>query len=57
MKRALLVGIDAYDNVAGSEDLESQAIWDALQWRAIRAKTLGGTLMAYSDEWWKAGVP
>jgi hypothetical protein len=50
-------GIDAYDNVAGSEDPESQATWDALQWRAIRAKTLGGTLMAYNDEWWKAGVP
>jgi hypothetical protein len=50
-------GIDAYDNVAGSEDQESQATWDALQWRAIRAKTLGGTVMAYNDEWWKAGAP
>jgi hypothetical protein len=50
-------GIDAYDNVAGAEDQESQAEWNVLQWRAIRAKTLGGTVMAYSDEWWKAGTP
>jgi hypothetical protein len=50
-------GVDAYDDVAGSEDQESQATWDALQWRAIRANSLGGTVMAYNDEWWKAGAP
>jgi len=50
-------GVDAYDNVAGTEDPKSQAEWSVLQWRAIRAKTLGGTVMAYSDEWWKAGTP
>jgi hypothetical protein len=50
-------GVDAYDNNAGMEDQESQAECDVSLWRTIRAKTLGGTVMAYSDEWWKAGAP
>ncbi len=50
-------GVDAYDNGVSAEDQQAQADWDVLQWRVIEAKTLGGTVMAYSDEWWKCGNP
>lgn len=46
-------GVDAYDNHAGTVDEQAQADWDVLQWQMIAAKSLGGTVMAYSDEWWK----
>lgn len=50
-------GIDAWDNRNGVEYPAVQAEWEVRQWRQIRAACLGGTLMAYSDEWWKADDP
>jgi hypothetical protein len=50
-------GVDAYDNDVPAVDEQAQADWGVLQWRIIEAKTLGGTVMEYSDEWWKAGNP
>jgi hypothetical protein len=50
-------GVDAYDNNVSALDEQAQADWGVLQWRIIEAKTLGGTVMEYSDEWWKAGNP
>jgi hypothetical protein len=50
-------GIDAWNNVAGAEYQDVQAAWVVRQWRQIESATLGGTIMAYSDEWWKAGSP
>jgi hypothetical protein len=50
-------GIDAWNNVAGAEYQDVQAAWEVRQWRQIRRATLGATVMAYSDEWWKAGDP
>ena len=48
-------GIDAWNNRANAEYQDVQAAWDVRQWRQIRSGCLGGTVMAYSDEWWKAG--
>jgi hypothetical protein len=50
-------GIDAYDNIAGEEDPNLQAEWDVQQWQAICTSTAGGTVMEYSDEWWKCDNP
>jgi hypothetical protein len=50
-------GIDAYDNAAGTEYQDVQADFVVQQWRQIRAGCVGGTIMAYSDEWWKADNP
>ena len=50
-------GIDAWNNEMGTEYPDVQAAWEVRQWRQIRAACLGGTVMAYSDEWWKAGDP
>lgn len=50
-------GIDAWDNRAGTEYQAVQAAWDVHQYRQIRAACVGATVMAYSDEWWKAGDP
>ncbi len=50
-------GIDAYDNQAGTEYQAVQADYVVQQWRQIERGSLGGTVMAYSDEWWKAGDP
>ncbi|MFQ5502519.1 MAG: LamG-like jellyroll fold domain-containing protein [Phycisphaerae bacterium] len=49
-------GIDAYDNQSGVEYQAVQATFVVQQWRQIAAVD-GGTVMAYSDEWWKAGNP
>lgn len=48
-------GIDAFDTVAGAEYQQVQADWVVNQWRLLSKRSLGGTVMAYSDEWWKAG--
>ncbi|ODS36940.1 MAG: hypothetical protein A7315_04445 [Candidatus Altiarchaeales archaeon WOR_SM1_79] len=52
-------GIDALNNTSGEEYEETQAEWDVNMWKEIANSniTIGGTVMAYSDEWWKAGDP
>ncbi len=53
-------GIDAWDNANGQEYPETQSEWNKHQWEQIKAAngiSVGGTIMAYSDEWWKAGNP
>ena len=50
-------GIDAYDNASGGEYQDVQAEYVVRQWRQIRSGCVGGTIMAYSDEWWKADDP
>lgn len=40
----------------GREDQQTQAQWDGLLWDEIVANkdvTIGGTVMEYSDQWWK----
>ncbi|MCX6798939.1 MAG: hypothetical protein NTW59_02460, partial [Candidatus Diapherotrites archaeon] len=53
-------GIDALNNATKTEYEQTQADWDAALWREIASAqvAIGGSLMAYSDEWWKdrAGV-
>ena len=53
-------GIDAYDNVHGNEyepiGRPYQAEYAAVLWNEIVANSdicIGGSIMAYSDEWWK----
>ena len=50
-------GIDALDNRTKEEYQDVQAEYAVSQWGEINAasNTLGASLMAYSDEWWKAG--
>ncbi len=50
-------GIDAYDNTSGIEYQSVQAAYVVAQWRELSQASLGGTVMAYSDEWWKADDP
>ena len=50
-------GIDALDHRVFAEYQEVQAAFVTVQWRELRARCLGGSVMAYSDEWWKAGSP
>jgi hypothetical protein len=53
-------GLDAWDAERGREDGAQQADYVGALWDAIAAQSaicVGGTLMAYSDEWWKAGQP
>lgn len=48
-------GIDAWDNQKEMVDAEGQATWDLNQWRELAQarNCIGGTVMAYCDEWWK----
>jgi hypothetical protein len=53
-------GIDAYDHINGDEyentGLPYQAIYAHDLWNEIKSNSdvcVGGTIMAYSDEWWK----
>jgi hypothetical protein len=49
-------GIDAWDHLAGAEDQATQAAWEAALWAEIAANSavcVGGSAMAWSDEWWK----
>ncbi|MEM2878239.1 MAG: glycoside hydrolase family 2 TIM barrel-domain containing protein [Candidatus Hadarchaeales archaeon] len=53
-------GIDAWDEISGQEDEDTQAFYDASLWDSIqdyynRGITFGGSLMSYSDEWYKCG--
>jgi hypothetical protein len=50
-------GIDAWDTQAGTtyEQVHAQVL--VSQYRTIRRHALGASLMAYSDEWWKADTP
>jgi hypothetical protein len=56
-------GIDAFDNRYGDEyeniGPPYQAIYAGNLWDEMEASGVcsGGTIMAYSDEWWKAGDP
>jgi hypothetical protein len=52
-------GIDAYDNRIHREYQVEQAIFarNRVLEMANSQVCIGGTLMAYSDEWWKAGNP
>jgi len=52
-------GADAYNNIIQAEDQASQAAWDRDLWGDIvaAAECIGGLVMSYSDEWWKAGDP
>lgn len=50
-------GVDAFDINAGAEYPVTHAQWVVHQWQQLRVRSLGGTVMAYSDEWWKAGDP
>ena len=50
-------GIDAWDDVNGCEYEATQAAYSVQQWRQIRNHCVGASIMAYSDEWWKAGDP
>ena len=48
-------GIDSWNNVSGAEQEQAQADWDSALWREIAASNaaIGGSIMEYSDEWWK----
>jgi len=48
-------GIDALNNTDKTEQEATQADWILANWNEIEANCVGGSLMAYSDEWWKAG--
>ncbi len=51
-------GIDAYDYGTGQEDQLCQADWVGRLWDEINRAgniCIGGSVMAYSDEWWKMG--
>jgi len=51
-------GIDAFDNRASTEYEITQAAWELNLWKEINASSaVGGSLMEYSDEYWKAGDP
>ncbi|MDD5066328.1 MAG: glycoside hydrolase family 2 TIM barrel-domain containing protein [bacterium] len=51
-------GIDAYNNGVGPDE-STQATNMVRLWHSIKANPsgvcVGGSIMAYSDEWWKAG--
>ena len=55
-------GLDAYNSGsystpdAGGEDQATQSLWDGKLWDEIALNSdtaIGGTMMEYSDEWWK----
>ncbi|MDP3723594.1 MAG: carboxypeptidase regulatory-like domain-containing protein [Candidatus Omnitrophota bacterium] len=49
-------GIDAWDTTRDQEDQAAQVDYDVKGWLEIfraRARCVGATVMAYSDEWWK----
>lgn len=50
-------GADAWDNVHSCEYQDVQADWVVHEWEQIKDNCLGGTVMEYSDEWWKKGIP
>ena len=49
-------GIDSYDNVNSNEYQDVQAEYAEALWKEMESNQdicLGGSIMAYSDEWWK----
>lgn len=50
-------GVDAYNGAADVEDQVTQAAYVVSQWRELSAACVGGSVMAYSDEWWKWSDP
>lgn len=49
-------GIDAWDDLHGNEYQDTQRDYAASLWKEIRMNSgvcIGGSVMAYSDEWWK----
>jgi len=50
-------GVDAWDNNSSRENQAVQAQCDVNEWEQIKSNSLGGTLMEYSDEWWKCDSP
>jgi len=55
--KALLIteyGIDAYNNTNKTEFGKAHSDWVIRQWKEINnSHAIGGSLMEYSDEWWK----
>lgn len=51
-------GIDALNNTNQQEYEPVHSEWVIRQWREINSaeSVIGSTVMAYSDEWWKAGA-
>ncbi len=51
-------GIDALNNSNKEEYEDVHAEWVLMQWNDINNanRTIGSTLMAYSDEWWKGAL-
>jgi hypothetical protein len=53
-------GCDAYDHRQDAENEATQARYATSLWKEIDAAKkvcIGGTLMAYCDQWWKGGDP
>lgn len=50
-------GIDALDNRIQLEYEAVHSQYIVAQWRELHGGCLGGTVMAFTDEWWKAGNP
>lgn len=52
-------GIDALNHLTKKEQQETQADWISNNWDEVAKSSvcIGATLMAYSDEWWKADNP
>ncbi|MBD3164115.1 hypothetical protein GF323_02870 [Candidatus Woesearchaeota archaeon] len=46
-------GTDALNNSDYTEIEDVQAEWNLGLWKEIENNSLGGTIMAWSDEWWK----
>lgn len=46
-------GVDAWNTQADMPYPQTQAEYEVHQWRQIESACVGGTIMAYSDEWWK----
>lgn len=50
-------GVDALNYSSHQTYEDVQADWEVNQWREIVNNSAGGTVMAYSDEYWKGGWP
>jgi hypothetical protein len=50
-------GVDAYGPGLPWENQHVQAEWVVHEWAQVKDNCLGGTIMAYCDEWWKCGSP
>ena len=50
-------GTDSWNFFTGRQDETLQAETDAAIWDALHRHGLGGFVMEWNDEWWKAGAP